>query len=101
MTQRLGYVIEETDALKERENLGEFRNKFYLDEKDKITEKHYLCVDKNTLNEKAEEIIKIFRDKTDFAINKDASDNKVLELNIIDPGKYDQIENIDKEIKAL
>ena len=101
MTQRLGYVIEETDVLKERENLGEFRNKFYLDEKDKITEKHYLCVDKNTLNEKAEEIIKIFRDKTDFAINKEANDNKVLELNIIDPGKYDQIENIDKEIKAL
>ena len=99
MTQRLGYVIEETDALKDRENLDDFRNKFYLDEKEKITKKHYLCVDKINLNEKAEAILKIFRNKTDFTINKNANDKTVMEINIIDSGKYKEIENISNEMK--
>lgn len=99
MTQRLGYVIEETDALKDRENLDDFRNKFYLDEKEKITKKHYLCVDKINLNEKAEAILKIFRNKTDFTINKNAKDKTVMEINIIDSGKYKEIENISNEMK--
>ena len=103
MTQRLGYVIEETDALKNRENLDEYKNKFYLDEKDKISQKHYICVDKNKFYDKPKEIIDIFAKKiiTDFTVNKNAHDNNMFELNIIDPGKYDQIENGAKEVETL
>ena len=103
MTQRLGYVIEETDALKNRQNLDEFKNKFYLDEKDKISQKHFICVDKNKFYDKPKEIIDIFTKKiiTDFTVNKNAHDNNMFELNIIDPGKYDQIENAAKEVENL
>ena len=103
MTQRLGYVIEETEEFKNRENLEELKNKFYVDEKDNISKKHYVCVDKNKFYDKAREIVEIFSKKnsTDFTVNKSALDNNLFELNIIDPGKFGEIEKITEEIKAL
>ena len=77
------------------------KNKFYLDEKDKISQKHYICIDKNKLNEKADNIVNVFKGKTDFTINKNAHDSNLFELNIIDPGKYNEIENIGKEVETL
>ena len=103
MTLRMAYVIEETQEFKNRENLEELKNKFYVDEKDKITQKHYVCVEKNKFNDKAREIAEIFSKKygTDFTVNKNAADNNLFELNIIDPGKFGEIEKISKEIKTL
>jgi hypothetical protein len=103
VTLRMAYVIEETEEFKNRENLEELKNKFYVDEKDKIAQKHYVCVEKNKFYDKAREIAEIFTKKygTDFTVNKNAADNNVFELNIIDPGKYGEIENISKEIKTL
>ena len=100
MTQRLGYVIEETDLLKERENLAEYKNKFYFDEKDKVNKKHYISVDKDKFYEKPEDITKIFKDKTDFTICRNDHDNNVFEFNIIDYSKYDEIENIAKSVES-
>ena len=103
LTLRMAYVIEETEEFKNRENLEELKNKFYVDEKDKIAQKHYVCVEKNKFYDKAREIAEIFTKKygTDFTVNKNAADNNLFELNIIDPGKYGEIENISKEIKTL
>ena len=101
MTQRLGYVIEETDFLKNRENLVEYKNKFYFDEKDKVNKKHYICVSKDKLYEKPEEITKIFKDKTDFTLCKNEHDNNVFEINIIDYTKFGEIENISKAVKSF
>ena len=98
MTQRLGYIIEETADLKE--NLDEFKNKFYFDEKDKINKKHYICIDKNKFYGKAENIVNVFQNKTDFTINKNVHDNNLFELNIIDPGNYEEIENIAKAVES-
>ena len=98
MTQRLGYIIEETADLKE--NLDEFKNKFYFEEKDKINKKHYICIDKNKFYGKAENIVNVFQNKTDFTINKNVHDNNLFELNIIDPGNYEEIENIAKAVES-
>ena len=98
MTQRLGYIIEETADLKE--NLDEFKNKFYFEEKDKINKKHYICIDKNKFYGKAENIVNVFQNKTDFTINKNAHDNNLFELNIIDPGNFAEIENIAKAVES-
>ena len=100
MTQRLAYIIEETDDLKDRDKLDEFKNKFYFDEKDKSKKRHFIIVDKNKLYQKAENIVKIFKNKTDYTISKNAHDNNLLEFNIIDPTKFDEIENITKEVEA-
>ena len=97
ITQRLGYVIEEIEKLNNRENLSEYKNKFYLDEKDKITKKNYICIDKNKFYGNAENIIKIFQDKTDFTITKNVNNN-TLEFNVIDPTKKNEIEDLEKEI---
>ena len=99
MTQRLGYVIEETEELKNREGLDEFKNKFYYDEKDKLSKKHYICINKNKMYEKAYNIVDIFRN-IDFTVNKNAHDNSLFELNINDPGKYGEIENVAKAVEA-
>ena len=100
MTQRLGYVIEETDLLKERENLAEYKNKFYFDEKDKVNKKHYISVDKDKFYEKPEDITNIFKGKTDFTICRNDHDNNVFEFNIIDYSKYGEIENIAKSVES-
>ena len=101
MTQRLAYVIEETDTLKNANNLNEFKNIFYLDEKDNISKKHYIWIDKTKFYDNAENIVKMFKDKTDFTINKSIHDNNKYELNIIDPGKYGEIEGLSKNIETL
>jgi len=101
MTQRLGYIIEETDPLKNENNLNEFKNIFYLDEKDNISKKHYIWIDKNKFYANSENIVKMFKDKSDFTINKSIHDNNKYELNIIDPGKYGEIEELSKNIENL
>ena len=100
ITQRLGYVIEETDFLKDRDNLAEYKNKFYFDEKVKVNKKHSICVDKDKFYKNPEEITKIFKEKTDFTICKNEHDNGVFEFNIIDYTKYDEIENIAKAVES-
>jgi hypothetical protein len=102
-TQRLGYIIEEDELLKKRENLEELKNKFYEDEKEKISEKHCYCCDKNKFYDKAQQIVEIFnkKHKTDFTVNKNGHDNNMFELNIIDPTKYDEIGKITEDIKTL
>lgn len=101
MTQRLGYIIEETEALKNSNILNEFRNIFYFDEKDNFSKKHYLCIDKNKFYSNSENIINMFKDKSDFTINKNIHDNNKFELNIIDPGKYGEIEELSKSIENI
>ena len=101
MTQRLAYIIEETDALKNANNLNEFRNIFYLDEKDKISKKHYIWIDKNKFYANSENIVKMFKDKSDFTINKSIHDNNKYELNIIDPDKFGEIGELSKSIENL
>ena len=100
---KIGVCYRRDRCFKNRQNLDEFKNKFYLDEKDKISQKHFICVDKNKFYDKPKEIIDIFTKKiiTDFTVNKNAHDNNMFELNIIDPGKYDQIENAAKEVENL
>ena len=100
ITQRLGYVIQEIEKLYNRKELVEYKNKFYLDEKDKISQKNYICVDKNKFYENSENIVKIFKDKTDFTISKNAKDNNILEFNVIDPTKKNEIEDLEKTVAA-
>ena len=101
VTQRLGYVIEEIEILNNREKLDGYKNKFYIDEKDKILQKNYICIDKNKFYGNAENIVKIFKDKTDFTISKNANDNNLLEFNVIDPNKRNEIEGLEKAVVSL
>ena len=101
VTQRLGYVIEEIEILNNREKLDGYKNKFYIDEKDKILQKNYICIDKNKFYGNAENIVKIFKDKTDFTISKNVNDNNLLEFNIIDPNKRNEIEGLEKAVVSL
>ena len=98
ITQRLGYAIEKIEKLKDREGLDEYRNKFYSDEKDKITKKSCICVDKYKFYENAENIVKIIKNKTDFTISQNINDNNLLELNVIDPTKKNEIDELEKVV---
>ena len=100
ITQRLGYIIEEEEELKNREELDDLKNKFYYDEKDKIIKKHYICIEKNKFYEKADSIVNVFRNITDFTVNKNVHDNNLFELNIIDSGKYEEIEKVAKAVET-
>ena len=55
---------------------------------------------KNKFYANSEDIVKMFKDKSDFTINK-SIDNNMYELNIIDPGKLGEIEELSKSIENL
>ena len=103
MTQNFGYIIEGNEILRNIENLKEYRNKFYLDEKEKIDNKLYIDIDKKIFYKEYEKIINILKDKTDFTINinNDNNNNNQFRINFIDPEKFDLINNISKEINII
>ena len=98
MTQRLGYVIEEIDVLKDEEVLNECRNLFYLD---LDTNKYGIKCPKEKLYENVDEIFKVMKAKCDFIVNKGRNDCNIFELNVIDKEKFDSIDEISKEINKI
>ena len=98
MTQRLGYVIEEIDVLKNEDVLNEFKNSFYMD---LDANKFGIKCPKEKLYENADEIFKVMKAKCDFIVNKGRNDSDVFELNVIDKEKFNNIDDIEKKINEI
>ena len=98
MTQRLGYVIEEIEILKNKDVLNEFKNKFYFD---LDTNKYSIKCDKEKFYDNVDEIFRIMKSKCDFIIVKGKNDSNYLELNIIEKDKCENIDEIYQEINIL
>ena len=98
MTQRLGYVIEEIEVLKNDDVLNKCRNKFYLD---LDTNKYGIKCPKEKLFENADEIFKFMKGKCDFIVNRGRNDSDNLELNVIDKEKFENINEMKEEINKI
>ena len=98
MTQRLGYVIEETEVLKNDDVLNKCRNKFYLD---LDTNKYGIKCPKEKLYQHSDEIIKYMKGKCDFIVNKGRNDCDNFELNVIDKEKFENIDEMKEEINKI
>ena len=98
MTLRLGYVIEETDVLKNEDVLNELKNKFYLD---LDTNKYCIKCEKEKFYDNVDEIFRAMKNKCDFIINKRKNDNNYIDLNVIDKDKYKNIDEITQEINKI
>ena len=98
MTQRLGYVIEEIEILKNKDVLNEFKNKFYLDLE---TNKYTIKCDKEKFYDNVDEIFRIMKSKCDFIIVKGKNDSNYLELNVIEKDKCENIDEISQEINKI
>jgi len=98
MTLRLGYVIEETDVLKNEDVLNELKNKFYLD---LDTNKYCIKCEKEKFYDNVDEIFRAMKNKCDFIINKRKNDNNYIDLNVIDKDKYKNIDGITQEINKI
>ena len=98
MTQRLGYIIEEIEVLKDENVLKEFRNKFYLD---LDTNKYSIKCKKDKFYDNVDEIFGVLKSKTDFIVNKGKNDNDTFELSIIDKDKQNAVDEIAKEINNI
>ena len=98
MTLRLGYVIEETDVLKNEDVLNELKNKFYLD---LDTNKYFIKCEKEKFYDNVDEIFRAMKNKCDFIINKRKNDNNYIDLNVIDKDKYKNIDEITQEINKI
>ena len=101
MTQKFGYIIQENEFLRNIENLKEYRNIFYADEKEKIESKLYIDIDKKKFYKKGSQIIDILKDKTDFTININNDNNNQFRINFIEPEKFKLINSISKEINNI
>ena len=98
MTQRLGYVIEEIEILKNKDVLNEFKNKFYFD---LDTNKYSIKCDKEKFYDNVDEIFRIMKSKCDFIIVKGKNDSNYLELNVIEKDKCENIDEISQEINKI
>ena len=98
MTQRLGYVIEEIEPLKDENVLKECRNMFYLDLE---TNKYSIKCQKDKFYDNVDEIFSVMKSKTDFIINKGKNDSDTFELNIIDKDKQNVVDEIANEINNI
>ncbi len=98
MTQRLGYVIEETDVLQNEDILNEMKNKFYYD---LDVNKYSVKCPKEKFYDNVDDIFRIMKNKCDFIINKVNNDSSSLELSIIDKEKYNEIGEISKEVNKI
>ena len=98
MTQRLGYVIEEIEVLKDENILKECRNMFYLDLE---TNKYSIKCQKEKFYDNVDEIFSVLKSKTDFIVNKGKNDSDTFELNIIDKDKQNVVGEIAKEINNI
>ena len=101
ITQILGKIIEEEKILKDKDKLNVYKNKFYSDEKEKTENKLYYNIEKDKFYTKSQEIIDILQMKTDFTINENSDNNKMLQINFIDPEKFKEIDSICKEIDSI
>ena len=101
ITQKLGYIIQKNDILKNREKLQEYKNKFYSDEKNNNDKKLYINIDKNKFYDKADKIFNILKNKTDFTVNLNKDNNKIFQINFIEPQKFNEINNIINEINSI
>ena len=98
MTQRLGYVIEELEVLKNKNVLNECKNKFYLD---LDTNKYSIKCEKEKFYDNVDEIFRTMKSKCDFIIIKGKNDNNYLELNVIEKDKCENIDEIRQEINKI
>ena len=98
MTQRLGYIIEEIDILKNDDVLNKYRNFFYLD---LDTNKYGIKCPKEKLYENVDEIFKFMKGKCDFIVNKGRNDDNIFELNVIDKEKFENIDKMKEEINKI
>ena len=98
MTQRLGYVIEEIDILKNEKILNKYKNKFYLD-----LDMNRCCIkcQKDKFYDNVDEIFRIMKNKCDFIVNKGRNNNDIFELNVINKEKLDIINDITQEINKI
>ena len=101
ITQILGIIIEEGKILKDGDKLKEYKNKFYSDEKEKTENKLFYNIEKDKFYKNSIEIIEILKKKTDFTINESNDNNKMLQINFIDPEKFKEIDSICKEINDI
>ena len=101
MTQKLGYIIQKNKILKNRDDLNDYRNKFYADEKEKVENKLYIDIDKNKFYEKTDDIMNILKKKTDFTINDNSDKSRKFRINFIDPEKFNEIKKISKKINNI
>lgn len=101
ITQILGKIIEEEKILKDKDKLNVYKNKFYSDEKEKTENKLYYNIEKDKFYKNSKEIIDILQKKTDFTINENSDNNKMLQINFIDPEKFKEIDSICKEIDNI
>ena len=98
MTQRLGYVIEEIDVLKNEDILKEYKNKFYLDLN---TNKFSIICPKEKFYDNVDEIFSVMKKKCDFIVNKGRNNCGYFELSVIDKDKIDVISELSHEIDKI
>ena len=101
ITQRLHMIIQNNKLLKNDENLMNYKNRFFLDEKDKTQEKPFYLMKKEIFYNKIDEIFNILKCETDFTITSSFENHEYIQINFIDSNKFNELNNIVEKLNSL
>ena len=101
ITQRLHMIIQNNKLLKNDENLMNYKNRFFLDEKDKTQEKPFYLLKKEIFYNKIDEIFNILKCETDFTITCSFENHEYIQINFIYSNKFNELNNIVEKLNSL
>ena len=78
-----------------------YKNRFFLDEKDKTQEKPFYLMKKEIFYNKIDEIFNILKCETDFTITCSFENHEYIQINFIDSNKFNELNNIVEKLNSL
>lgn len=101
LTQKIHIIIQNNEFLKNKNNLENYKNKFLLDEKEKIPNKSFFSIEKNKFYNNFNEIFNLLKNKTDFTITTNSEDEELFQINFIDSNKFNDLESTINKLNNL
>ena len=100
-TQKIHMIIQNNKFLKNKNNLINYKNRFYSDEKKTFENRPFYIIEKDKFYKKLDDIINFLKSKTDFTLSNNTYNNEMIQINFIDSTKFNDLDNIINELNNI
>ena len=101
LTQKIHMIIQNNKFLKDKNNLIKYKNRFFLDEKNSFENKPFYIIGKEKFYNNLDSIFNILKNKTDFTLSSNNSNNEMIQINFIDSNKFNDLDKIINELNNI
>jgi len=100
-TQKIHMIIQNNKFLKNKNNLINYKYRFYSDEKKTFENRPFYIIEKDKFYKKLDDIINFLKSKTDFTLSNNTYNNEMIQINFIDSTKFNDLDNIINELNNI